>query len=240
MSAGRQSQRLRRPRIEVRESRHGRELIVDGTFASFYVPGRVATGPVWDALAAPLLALPPQRRRSVLILGLGGGSAARVVRGLAPAAHIVGVELDREVVEVARRRFELDSLDVEVQIVDAQVFLSRDRRRFDAVLEDVFVGSGDAVHKPDWICREGLAQAARRVSSGGLLVSNALDEAAQVRRLLQQLFPSVVRIDVDEFDNRIFAGGSKSLRAAGLRAAAAENPVLSSSLPSLSFRTLQR
>jgi len=53
---------------------------IDGTFASWYEPGRAVTGSVWDALAAPILLLPRARRSRVLILGLGGGSAARIVR----------------------------------------------------------------------------------------------------------------------------------------------------------------
>ncbi|MEE8580791.1 MAG: fused MFS/spermidine synthase [Myxococcota bacterium] len=238
MSDRRRRRRASRPRVEVREGRHGRELIVDGTFASLYVPGRVASGPVWDALAAPILALPPGRRRSVLVLGLGGGSAARLVRGLAPSARIVGVELDPEVVSAARRWFDLDALGIEVEIADARAFLSRDHRRFDVVLEDVFVGSGDAVHKPRWMCGEGLVLAARRVARGGLLVSNALDEARHVRRVLQSLYASVVRIDVEDYDNRIFVGGPATLRAATLRAALAATPELSSSLSQLSLRTL--
>ena len=56
----------------MRESRWGRELIIDGTLASFFQEGRVDTGSGWDALAAPLLVLPPERRRQILLLGLGG------------------------------------------------------------------------------------------------------------------------------------------------------------------------
>ena len=81
----------RRPRVEVKLGRRGRSLRIDGTFASYYEPGLPLTGSVWDALALPLVLLPPARRRSVLVLGLGGGSVARVVRALAPAACIVGV-----------------------------------------------------------------------------------------------------------------------------------------------------
>ena len=72
-----------RPRVEVKLGRRGRSLRIDGTFASYYEPGIPITGSVWDALAAPLVLLPPSRRRSVLVLGLGGGSVARVVRALA-------------------------------------------------------------------------------------------------------------------------------------------------------------
>jgi len=80
-------------RVRVVRRGRRRELYVDGTFASCWEPGRTTTGPVWDALALPLLGLPPRRRRRVLVLGLAGGSAARLVRALAPRAAITGVEL---------------------------------------------------------------------------------------------------------------------------------------------------
>ena len=81
-------------RVEVKRIGNARALRIDGTFASWYEPGQQVTGSVWDALAAPLLLLPKPRRNRVLILGLGGGSAARVVRALAPKARITGVEID--------------------------------------------------------------------------------------------------------------------------------------------------
>jgi spermidine synthase len=225
--------------VRVRESRYGRELIVNGTFASLYDPGRLATGSVWDAIAAPLLALSPERRRSVLLLGLGGGSVARLVRAVAPEARIVGVELDPEVVAAARRSFDLDSLGIEVRVEDARSFLERERSSFDIVFEDVFVGMGDSVRKPDWLPRPGHLLAARRVAPEGLLVSNTLDETAGVAAVLAQLFPALVRIDVEEYDNRILAGGPAGLHAGALRRAVAESPLLSATLPRLRFRTLQ-
>ncbi|MCZ6785383.1 MAG: fused MFS/spermidine synthase [Proteobacteria bacterium] len=234
----RKTGRRTRPRVELRESRHGRELIIDDTFASWYEPGRVATGSVWDALVAPLLVLPRARRRRVLVLGLGGGSAARVARALAPSARIVGVERDPEVIRLARRGFDLDEIGVEVVEDDARAFLERDRGRYDLVLDDVFVGSGDAVRKPDWLPHPGTGLAARRVATGGLLVCNTLDETAAVATVLRTLFPALLRIDVDEFDNRVLVAGPRGLQAAALRRAVAANPVLSGTLPRLRFRTL--
>jgi spermidine synthase len=228
-----------RERVRVVEGDSGRELIVDGTFASFYRPGSSVTGSVWDAIAAPLLALPPSRRRSVLIMGLGGGSAARIVRALAPDARIVGVELDPAVVRAARDHFDLDDLGVEVVVADALVFLREDECCYDAVLEDVFVGVGDAVHKPGWLPRPGVELAARRLAEGGVLVSNTLDEARLVSQALRGLFPEVLRIDVEDYDNRIFAAGSRLGSAAQLRARVGDNAVLRESLGRLSFRTLK-
>jgi spermidine synthase len=224
--------------VRVVRGRGGHALRIDGTLASFYAPGSALAGPVWDALAAPLVWLPPGRRRRVLILGLGGGSAARVVRALAPAARIVGVEASREVVRAARRELGLGRLGVEVVVADARAYLARERRRFDLVLEDVFVGRGRAVRKPDWLPLPGLAQAARRVAPGGLLATNALDDAPASARALASLFPGRVRIAIAGWDNRILVGGPAALAAAGLRAALAADPLLASTLGRLALRTL--
>jgi spermidine synthase len=218
----------------------GRELRIDGTFASWYEPGRATTGSVWDALGAGLLALPPARRRSVLLLGLGGGSAARVARALAPRARIRAVEIDPQVVALARRFFDLDALDVEVVVDDARRFLARHRARYDAVLEDVFVGEGGDAVKPEGMLVPGLERAARRVAPGGVLASNALDEAPAQARLLAARFPRVVRIEIAGYDNRVFVAGRAPLAARRLRAAVAAEPLLAATLPRLRLRTLRR
>ena len=132
-----------RPRVRVDDEGETRTLVVDETFASFYRPGEVATRCVWDAIAAPLLWLPPARRRRILVIGLGGGSVARIARALAPSARITGLELDADVVDLARQHFDLDALGLEVEIGDALAWLERyagGGRRYDAILEDVFVG----------------------------------------------------------------------------------------------------
>ncbi|MDJ0852020.1 MAG: methyltransferase domain-containing protein [Myxococcota bacterium] len=223
----------------MREGRRGRELRIDGTFASWYDPSLPITGSVWDALAIPLLLLPAARRRNVLVLGLGGGSVARVIRALAPAAHVVGVEQSREVLDAARRWLDLDELGVEVVVDDAHAYLEASRRRFDLVVEDVFVGRGRAVRKPAWLPVPGSALAARRLLPGGLLVSNTIDESAAVARELQRLFPSLLSVEVEDFDNRVLVAGRMRLEARALRAAVRAEPILAATLPRLRFRTLR-
>jgi len=224
--------------VVVRRSTRTRRLVIDGTFASYWRFGRAATGSVWDALAAPLLALPPARRRSVLILGLGAGSAARVVRAIAPAARIVGVELDPRVVAAARRHFALDALDVEVVCDDALRFLARERRRFDLVIEDVFIGRSRALHKPAWLPAPGLELAARRLAAGGILVCNAIDEARAASSALAQLRPHRLSLRYADYDNCIVAASTRRLDARRLRALIAADPVLGGALAQVELRTL--
>ncbi len=225
-------------RVTVKVGARGRQLRIDGTFASWYKPGTTTTGSVWDALAAPILLLPPNHRRSVLILGLGGGSAARIVRALAPRARIVGVERDPEVVDAAKNWFDLDELGIEIVISDAQSYLRRARRQFDVVLEDIFVGKGRGVRKPDWLPDPGLELAALRVAHGGLLVSNAIDEAPSVALSMRKLFTSTLRIDIDGYDNRMVVGGPRPLTGRALRSAVTSSPILGGSAKMLRFRRI--
>ncbi len=224
--------------MRVQESRYGRELIVDETFASLYRPGDASTGSVWDAIGAPLLLRPEDGRERLLVLGLGGGSVARQLRLLAPDAEIVAVELDRDVVDVARAEFDLDALGLEVIVDDALAVLKRERRRFDAIFEDVFIGRGDDVHKPAWIPDPAHPLAQRLLKRGGLLVTNTLDEAPAVARALRALFEHVVSIAIDEFDNRVLVASDTAFDARELRARVAAEPLYADALPALSFKTL--
>lgn len=224
--------------VSVRRGRRGLSLRIDGTHASLYRPGEMATGSVWDALVAPLVWLPPSRRRAILVLGLGGGSAARLARAVSPAARIVGVEDSAEVIRAARRWFDLDALGLEVVHDDARRYLARCRRRFDVVIEDVFIGSARTVRKPQWMLDSGLSSAARRLRRGGLLVANTIDETAVVASALREHFPALLSIGVEDYDNRILVGGPRGLSGRALRSAVAAHPILRETLPKLSFRKL--
>jgi spermidine synthase len=225
-------------RVEVRVGRRGRALRINGTFASWYTPGKLGTGSVWDALVAPLLLLPPVRRRSILILGLGGGSAARIVRALAPRAEIVGVELDGDVVQAAREHFDLDQIGVRVLETDANRYLGRTQRRFDAILEDVFIGNARAIRKPDWLPRPGLARAASRLARGGLLISNTIDESREVAAEMRRIQSATLAVEIAGYDNRIVVGGPSIINGRMLRQAVSRDPVLAPTLPRLRFRRL--
>lgn len=225
-------------RIRVQHGAGGdRRLEIDGTFASVWRRDQAATGSVWDALVAPLLLLPASRRRRVLILGLGGGSAARLARALAPRARIVGVEPDRLVVAAARRHFGLDDLDVEVIAEGALPALARERRSFDLVIEDCFVGRAGAERKPPGFPLPGLARAARRLAPGGILVVNTLDETAAVARALAGLLAHRLELRVADYDNRILAASRQPLVARALRGALARDPVLGPTATRLALRT---
>ena len=185
------------------------ELRVDGTLASLHRPGGALTGPVWWALAAPLLLVPAKRRRRVLLLGLAAGSVARALRALDAEAEIVGVDFDAEVVRLARRHFGLDALRLELVVDDAALYLRRERRRFDLVVEDLFVGPSRSVRKPEWVLGEGYRLVARRLGPGGAFVSNTIHEMPAVVRAARVFGGRAVSIDVAGHYNRIVVAGTR-------------------------------
>jgi spermidine synthase len=138
----------------------------------------------------------------------------------------------------ARRHFDLDALDVEVVRSDARSALERERRRFDLVIEDCFVGRGRRERKPDWLPAPGLALAARRLAPGGILVVNTLDETAAVRRVLRGLLAHALAISIDGYENRVLAASQRRMDASGLRREVARERVLAPTLSRLRFRTL--
>ena len=88
------------------------------------------------------------------------------------------------------------------------------RGRFDLIVEDVFVGSGRGVHKPDWLAGAALARLrATRLAPGGLLVSNSLDEAPAVARAFARLFPAACASPMRDYDNRVLVGRERALHA---------------------------
>jgi len=196
-----------RPRVEVRRVRGGLELRIDGTQASVYRPGGRLTGVVWWALASPVLLLPPGRPHRVLLLGLAAGSVGRAVRALDPEAEIVGVERDREVLRLARRHFDLGRLRLELVAGDALEYLRSERRRFDLIVEDLFVGPSRSVRKPDWLLGEGYRLIRKRLRAGGFLVSNTIHETPDVVRAMRPIGGRVISLDVRGHWNRVTVCG---------------------------------
>jgi len=83
--------------------------------------------------------------KSILLLGLGGGSNAHLVNKLYPKAQITAVEIDPFMVELSNRFFEGKKIkNINTVIADAEDFV-RDltpKDHYDLVLVDCFAGLG--------------------------------------------------------------------------------------------------
>lgn len=217
------------PHVRVQRTPEGTFLYVDGSCASVWRRGRELTGGSWDLLAAPVLLAPAGRPPRVLLLGVGGGTVIRVIRALRADARVVAVDLDAEVLAVARRAFALDRLGATVVRAAADRFL-RDlpgRDRFDVIIDDIYERAGAAMRKPaGWAAT--LRRAAARLGPGGVLVCNALD-ARDARALRPALPAPVAALAHADYHNVILvAGHAGTARTVGraLRACAALGPTM--------------
>lgn len=76
--------------------------------------------------------------KNCLILGLGGGSAAKWVRKLWPEAKITGVDIDPVMVELGSRYLNLDTSKTKIIIANAANYTLY-AKRYDLILVDLYV-----------------------------------------------------------------------------------------------------
>jgi spermidine synthase len=111
--------------------------------------------------------------RSVLIIGLGGGTIPRALQELVPEARIDVVEIDPAVVNVARRYFDLgESTKLNVIEADGRVHVKRALRgqqRYDLIMLDAF----DHEYIPEHLLtQEFLEEVKSLLAPGGVLAAN--------------------------------------------------------------------
>jgi len=165
---------------EVRSHGASVRLYSNGVFHSQWNPNDPLKGSLWELLFLPAFFLPRHQLRRVLILGVGGGALIRLIQRYLNPEEIVGVDIDRHHLTVARRFFGVRS--ARLVCADARDFVAtqvallggseRDFEPFDLVVDDLF-GHCDGVAEraieadPAW-CESLL----KLVSPHGLVISN--------------------------------------------------------------------
>jgi spermidine synthase len=175
------------------------------------------TGGVWDLLGiAPLFAdrfSPPSQpcqaasRSKVLMLGVGGGSAIHQLNKLLKPDVIVGIEFDPVHIQIAQTHFGL--IDSNIKLIEADAFdwVKQNRRRFDIVVDDLFVDApGDPV-RPFALNDTWLNQLLKKLTDNGVLIQNHLlnSHAKQVAEELRQHFSSAILLTVPRYENVVLA-----------------------------------
>ncbi len=75
--------------------------------------------------------------KSILILGLGGGTLAKLLRKKYPNAKITGVEIDPIMIELGKKYLELDKYNIDIKIADTNKFKLGE---YDLVIVDMYSG----------------------------------------------------------------------------------------------------
>ena len=124
---------------EVRSAGNTRRLFTDGVFHSQYNPRHGVTGSVWDLLFLPSQFYAPGELKRVLVLGVGGGAAIHMLNRFAAPEQIVGVELNRIHLQVARQYFDLRYRNLQLVHANAIEWLTGyDVEPFDLIIDDLY------------------------------------------------------------------------------------------------------
>jgi len=157
---------------------------------------------VWGRIVSGAAERISERPKSILILGLGGGTEAHLFAEKFPGVLIDGVEIDPAIIEVGRRFFGLDDVpNLRIITADAVDVCCRPRKynlsalRYSLVVFDAYLGDdiprGVAGEKT-------LRGIARLLSSGGVAIFNWLSkrQPGKFRAKLGSIFGSVEEVGV--------------------------------------------
>jgi spermidine synthase len=114
-------------------------LLVDGIVQSISPEDGMATGGYWAAM------VPDDRPRRGLILGLGGGTLARLLHARWGTFPIVGIDDDPNILELAQEVGWLPREALDIVVADAFAYALTCQERFDYIAVDLFRGEQLAV-----------------------------------------------------------------------------------------------
>jgi spermidine synthase len=199
--------------LEIWKSDLATEFRVAGAIHASFHQRRYLTGLAWDLIAAAALLRKDGPPRSVLMLGLAGGTAYRVLRHLLPDCELTAIDIDPEIVGLARKHMELDRLNIEVHTADAYPWLEENKRRFDVVFDDIYLAGKTDVFRPRAWSPELLVHLRRAMAPGGLLAVNLVTGTGHrtmqslTRKILGGAFPVVRSLRTAEGMNEVLVAG---------------------------------
>lgn len=126
--------------IRILEEKGKYKLLVNGSRQS---------GPyiqtLWQHAFTTFGIIPSPDVRSVLVLGVAGGTVIHLLHALYSHAEITGVDIDDKMITIGKKYFGLDSISgLTLVQSDAKAFVTSaraDKKKWDMVVLDIFVGT---------------------------------------------------------------------------------------------------
>lgn len=195
--------------------------------------------PYTDAFHIAPLARPGIRR--VLMIGLGGGTAAKQFSRFYPEARIDVVEVDPLVVRVAQRFFDVHAGErLRIHTGDGRTFLKHSSERWDLVIVDAYTTNRYGDTMPAHLAtREFFQEVAAHLADGGVLHFHCAFFRSPllpaIDRTIRDVFPSVLRTDGELLASRVpLLVGKEELARRAAASPAAKLPSLASAIVTLS------
>ncbi|WP_379715669.1 spermidine synthase [Haloferula chungangensis] len=210
-------------KIEVWKSELSCEFRVSGAVHAWWHRDRYLTGLAWDNLAAACLLRSDGPPKSVLMLGLAGGTTLRILRQLLPKCRFTAVDIDRKVVEVAREHMHLDEIGMKVHFADAYRWASGRKERYDVIIDDCYLAGAEDVYRPEKKPGRGIDVLTELLAPGGLFLTNLVTGSghrrvqSRTRAAFKRAFAEVRSVVTPDSYNETLVGGSKVLTGSRLR-----------------------
>lgn len=153
--------------------------------------------------AAMALVDQPQR---VLIVGLGGGTIPRLLHAHFPQLQIDVVDIDPDVVVVAKQYFGFQEDErLKAYVDDGRRFIAQHTSHYDVIFLDAFSADSIPYHLAT---REFLLEVRRALTPSGLVAGNVWSRQSNrlydsMVRTYQDVFPSLYVVDVRGTGNKI-------------------------------------
>ena len=136
--------------------------------------------------------------KKCLILGLGGGSAAKLTRQYWVTSQIVGVDIDERIVNLGKKYLGLGKVDMHIEIMDAEAFVIKNLKlkitNYDLIIVDLY--NGDKF--PEKFEKEEFAKNIKKLlNKKGIAVFNRLygtdhrPDSMRFGRRLEKIFKKV-------------------------------------------------
>lgn len=200
-------------KISVWKSDLATEFRVAGAIHASMHRKRFLTGLAWDLIAAAALLRGSGRPQSILMLGVAGGTALRTLRHLLPDAELTGIDLDAELISLAEKEMNLSETGAHIEIADAYTWLKNNRRKFDVIIDDLYLAGEEDVFRSAKCDGDWLSLIRKTLAPGGMLALNLVTGAGHrakqtaTRKCLAALFPTVRSLTTPDSLNEVLAAG---------------------------------
>ncbi len=148
---------------------------------------------------------------NVVILGLGGGSAGRLLHHHQPELDILTVELDPAVVDVAEEFFFYDRDVLPVEISDARAWLRRSNAKYDLIIQDTYSSNTYGTFIPFHLATlEYFSLVYNSLTDDGIFTINVIGTVyggeqnriiSSVYRTMHEVFPQLYMFAADDVQN---------------------------------------
>jgi len=164
---------------EIRTAGNSIRLYTNNVFHSQFNPQQPFSGQVWDLLSLPSLFFPADNRpKRILMLGVGGGAAIKQLIYLHKPEKIIGIELDKTHISIAKRFFSLKN-DVGTELIHQSAWdwvKNYKGEKFDYIIDDLFSDENSEPQRAITANASWIKKLNKLRTKEGMLVINFVDK----------------------------------------------------------------